>query len=130
MPKLTFIQAVSKSGIIIVFVYLCICDKAHLHPGHPKEWDEGERDQVEQGRLSRLENLQQFISLIYKLNLIFQFDIKHVLSTIDFSNVIQYNPIPSLASPFHINVLIPILTSLEMVAVRSPRKYPKREQWK
>ena len=77
---------------ICVFVYLCICDKAHLHPGHAKEWDEGERDEIEQGRLSRLENLQQLISLIYKLNLIFQFDIEHVLATIDFSNVIQSNP--------------------------------------
>jgi len=28
-----------------------------LHPGHAKEWDKGERDEIEQSWLSRLENL-------------------------------------------------------------------------
>ena len=35
------------------------CEKADLHPGHAEEWDEGERNKIEQSRLGCLENLRK-----------------------------------------------------------------------
>ena len=34
-------------------------DGGHLHPGHAKEWEESEWDQIEQSWLSRFEHLQK-----------------------------------------------------------------------
>ena len=35
------------------------CERADLHPGHAEEWDEGERNKIEQSRLGCLENLRK-----------------------------------------------------------------------
>ena len=44
---------------MIIYVF----EKADLHPGHAEEWDEGERNKIEQSRLGCLENLRKQSSL-------------------------------------------------------------------
>ena len=51
-----FFECGDRDGGQLVFVM--VDEKANLHPGHPKEWDEGERNEIEQSWLCRLEHLQ------------------------------------------------------------------------
>ena len=46
-----------------MIIYVFDCERADLHPGHAEEWDEGERNEIEQSRLGCLENLRKQSSL-------------------------------------------------------------------
>ena len=40
-------------------IYVFDSEKVDLHPGHAEEWDESERNKIEQSRLGCLENLRK-----------------------------------------------------------------------
>ena len=42
-----------------MIIYVFDSEKVDLHPGHAEEWDEGERNKIEQSRLGCLENLRK-----------------------------------------------------------------------